>query len=183
MVRLIFSPKRLKILEYQHSNTTGTTVETWPNGRITRRCPSGDTHIKFPDGTHCSSTKRENFNINSLFHVSTTSFKLQEYILNRSLYYIKSRMQNRLWRKLNSRSNTGTKADVWSSAVILYALLAGNLPFGQNLLQCPRFVKWNEYCRQRSRILGSGSEEDGASAFKKVRGVSARTSPSSFTYS
>ncbi len=52
--------------------------------------------------------------------------------------------------------------------MILYALLAGNLPFGQNLLQCPRFVKWNEYCRQRSRILGSGSEEDGASAFKKV---------------
>jgi serine/threonine protein kinase len=56
--------------------------------------------------------------------------------------------------------------------VILYALLAGNLPFGQNLLQCPRFLKWNEYCRQRTRILRGEEEEDGtgdrSSAFRKV---------------
>ena len=111
MVRLIFSPTHSKILEYQHSNTTGTTVETWPNGRITRRCPSGDTHIKFPDGTHCSSTKRENFNINSLFHVSNTSFKLQVYISYRSLIYRKKITQkSSLKCKIDCDVNSNTNA-------------------------------------------------------------------------
>ncbi|CEG45352.1 camk camkl protein kinase [Plasmopara halstedii] len=40
----------------------------------------------------------------------------------------------------------GAKADAWSIGIILYAMIAGNLPFGKNLLKCvryDRFRKWS----------------------------------------
>eukprot|EP00588_Corethron_pennatum_P010347 CAMPEP_0194279516 /NCGR_PEP_ID=MMETSP0169-20130528/13972_1 /TAXON_ID=218684 /ORGANISM="Corethron pennatum, Strain L29A3" /LENGTH=1061 /DNA_ID=CAMNT_0039023951 /DNA_START=360 /DNA_END=3545 /DNA_ORIENTATION=- len=58
----------------------------------------------------------------------------------------------------------GTKSDVWSAGVILYAMLFKSLPFGEDLLRCPRFssfLKW--YDTSRANLLEQSGNVQGSS--------------------
>ena len=72
---------------------------------------------------------------------------------------------------LQAKGYSGPKADVWSIGVILYAILAGNLPFGQELVSCKRFKHFCKWIKElpTSNISGLQFLDDPSVDYPEVK--------------
>ncbi|ETV97898.1 CAMK/CAMKL/MARK protein kinase [Aphanomyces invadans] len=127
-------------------------------------------NLLLADNEELSTLKIADFGLSAIFSItehtngdSTTAIRRLRSVVGSPHYVAPEVLQD-----ASGQGYDGAKADAWSIGVILYAMLAGKLPFGKDLLKCvryDRFKKWSQatkYNDDDDDLHDDGDSEDPA---------------------